>query len=191
MVVVVVVVVVPFCGNRGSVSGSNSCITITTTTTTAVATTATTTTSSSSSRGDTDRLYGCQYPASYFFFILLLLSLNHNSKPPVVLFYSSPPCCLPASFFSSFSVGPVFFSLSLCLGSWFWPDLMNGVMSRPLQFESLYDGQEVFVLSDCHVNLQRSTQSSTVLFHSNPHILTSYVLVQQLQQPIQLYPSST
>ena len=35
---------------------------------------------------------------------------------------SIPWCCLP----TSSSVCPVFFSLSLCLARWFWPDLMNG-----------------------------------------------------------------
>ena len=33
-----------------------------------------------------------------------------------------PWCCLP----TSSSVCLVFFSLSLCLARWFWPDLMNG-----------------------------------------------------------------
>ena len=42
------------------------------------------------------------------------------------------------------------FPLSLCLAKWFWPNLMNGGgMTIPLQFASLYDGQEVFVWSDC------------------------------------------
>ena len=35
---------------------------------------------------------------------------------------SIPWCCLP----TSSSVCLVFFPLSLCLGRWFWPDLMNG-----------------------------------------------------------------
>ena len=35
---------------------------------------------------------------------------------------SFPKCCLP----TSSSVCLVFFPLSLCLASWFWPDLMNG-----------------------------------------------------------------
>ena len=35
---------------------------------------------------------------------------------------SIPWCCLP----TSSSVFIVFFSLSLCLARWFWPDLMNG-----------------------------------------------------------------
>ena len=35
---------------------------------------------------------------------------------------SIPWCCLP----TSSSVCLVFFSLSLCLARWFWPDLMNG-----------------------------------------------------------------
>ena len=35
---------------------------------------------------------------------------------------SIPWCCLPTSSF----VRLVFFSLSLCLARWFWPDLMNG-----------------------------------------------------------------
>ena len=35
---------------------------------------------------------------------------------------SIPWCCLPASS----SVCLVFFPLSLCLATWFWPDLMNG-----------------------------------------------------------------
>ena len=35
---------------------------------------------------------------------------------------STPWCCLP----TSSSVYLVFFSLSLCLARWIWPDLMNG-----------------------------------------------------------------
>ena len=35
---------------------------------------------------------------------------------------STPRCCLP----TCSSVCLVFFSLSLCLARWFWPDLMNG-----------------------------------------------------------------
>ena len=46
---------------------------------------------------------------------------------------SIPWCCLS----TSSSVCLVFFPLLLCLARWFWPDLMNGDMSIPLQFASL------------------------------------------------------
>ena len=36
----------------------------------------------------------------------------------------------------------------LCLARWFWPDLMNGDMTIPLHFASLYDRQEVFMWSN-------------------------------------------
>ena len=52
-----------------------------------------------------------------------------------------PWCCPP----TSFSVFLVFFPLPLCLARWFWPDLMNGRHDLPLQFTSLYHGQEAFL----------------------------------------------
>ena len=59
---------------------------------------------------------------------------------------SIPWCCLP----TSSSVRLVFFPLLLCLARWFW---WTGDMSIPLQFASLYDGQEVFVWSDFLLDL--------------------------------------
>ena len=56
---------------------------------------------------------------------------------------SIPWCCLP----TSFSLYFVFFPLSLCFAR--WPDLMNGRHVHTTQFAYLYDGQEVFVWSDC------------------------------------------
>ena len=48
--------------------------------------------------------------------------------------------CLP----TSSSVSLVFFPLSLCLARWFWPDL---------QFASFYDHQEIFMWSNCLLDL--------------------------------------
>ena len=36
---------------------------------------------------------------------------------------------------------------------WFWPDLMNGRHGHTTEFASLYHGQEVFVWSDCLLDL--------------------------------------
>ena len=60
-----------------------------------------------------------------------------------------PRCCLP----TSSSACLVFFTLSLCLARWFWQTWRTGDMSIPPQFASLYDGQEVFVWSDCLLDL--------------------------------------
>ena len=57
-------------------------------------------------------------------------------------------CCLP----TSSSLCLVFFALSLCLAVWFWP-WWTGNMTIPLQFASLYDGQEVFVRLNCLLDL--------------------------------------
>ena len=62
---------------------------------------------------------------------------------------SIPRCWLP----TSSSVCLVFFLLSLCLARRFWPDLMNGKHNHTLQFASLYDRQEVFVWSNCLLDL--------------------------------------
>ena len=62
---------------------------------------------------------------------------------------SIPWCCLP----TSSSVYLVFFLLSLCLARWFLPDEITGVMSIPLQFASLFGGEEVFVWSGCLLDL--------------------------------------
>ena len=58
---------------------------------------------------------------------------------------SIPWWCLPPSS----SVCLVFFPLSLCWQEGFGQTLWTGDMTVPLQFASLYDGQEVFVWSDC------------------------------------------
>ena len=60
---------------------------------------------------------------------------------------SIPWCCLP----TSSSVCLVFFPLSLCLARWFWPDLMNGKHDHA--YAPLYDHQEVFVWSNCLLDL--------------------------------------
>ena len=70
-------------------------------------------------------------------------SFLHSSLFSIALWdlaNSRPVHCLP----TSSSVCFVFFPLSLRLARRFWPD-----MTIPLQFASLYDGQEVFVWSDC------------------------------------------
>ena len=66
-----------------------------------------------------------------------------NSRPVHSLMLSS----------QLFFVCLVFFPLSLCLAIWFWPGLIMGDMTIPLQFASLYDGQEAFVWSDCLLDL--------------------------------------
>ena len=62
---------------------------------------------------------------------------------------SIPWCCPP----TSSSVCLVFFPLSLCRARWFWQTWWTGNMTIPLQFASLYDRQEVFVWSDCLLDL--------------------------------------
>ena len=62
---------------------------------------------------------------------------------------SIPWFCLPASF----KVCLVFSPLSLCFAKWFWPDWWTRDMCIPLQCWSLYDGREVFVWSDCLLDL--------------------------------------
>ena len=47
----------------------------------------------------------------------------------------------------------LFFPLSLCLARWFWPDLMNARHVHANAVCVFYDGQEVFVWSDCLLNL--------------------------------------
>ena len=58
----------------------------------------------------------------------------------------------------------VFFPLSLCLARWFWPDLMKGDMCVPRQFASLVDGQEVFVWSDCLLDLGTDFLDGNIVF---------------------------
>ena len=58
-------------------------------------------------------------------------------------------CCLP----TSSSVCLVFFLLSLCLARWFGQTWWTGDMTIPLQFASLYYGQEVIVWSLCPLDL--------------------------------------
>ena len=62
-----------------------------------------------------------------------------------------PWCCLP----TSSTVCLVFFPLSLCLGRCFWSDLMNGrhAHTTAICFASLYNGQEVFMWSNCLLDL--------------------------------------
>ena len=62
---------------------------------------------------------------------------------------SIPWCCLPTPSF----VRLVFFPLSLCLARRFWPDLMNGKHDHTLQFASLYDRHEIFVVSNWLLDL--------------------------------------
>ena len=62
---------------------------------------------------------------------------------------SIPWSCLP----TISSVCLLFFPLSLCLARWFWSDLMNGRHGHTTEFASLYHGQEVFVWSDCLLDL--------------------------------------
>ena len=59
-------------------------------------------------------------------------------------------CCLP----TSSSVCLVFFPLSLCLARWFWPDLKNGRHDHTTAVcISFYNGQEIFMWSDCLLDL--------------------------------------
>ena len=62
---------------------------------------------------------------------------------------SDPWCCLP----TSSSVCFVFFPLSLCLARWFWPDPMSRRPVHTTSVVSLYGDQEVFVWSDCLLDL--------------------------------------
>ena len=54
---------------------------------------------------------------------------------------------------TSSSVCLVFFLLSLSLARWFWPDLMNGKHDQPLQLASFYDRQQIFMWSNCLLDL--------------------------------------
>ena len=62
---------------------------------------------------------------------------------------SIPWCCLP----TSSSVWLVLFPLSLCPQDGFSKTWWTGDMTIPLQFASLYDRQEVFVWSNCLLDL--------------------------------------
>ena len=62
---------------------------------------------------------------------------------------SIPWCCLP----TSSSVCLVFFPFSLYLARCFGQTWWTGDMTIPLQFASLYNGQEVFVWPDCLLDL--------------------------------------
>ena len=62
---------------------------------------------------------------------------------------SIPWCCLP----TSSSVCFVFFPLSKCLARWFWPDAMNRRHNHTTAVSTLYDGQDVFVWSNCLLDL--------------------------------------
>ena len=73
---------------------------------------------------------------------------------------SSPLCCRPTSSPACL----VFFPLSLCLAGWFWPDLINGNMTIPLQFVSLYNRQEVFVRSNCLLDLGKDFLVGNMVF---------------------------
>ena len=65
---------------------------------------------------------------------------------------------------SALSSSPV----SLCLTKWIWPNLMNGRhISIPLQFASLYDGQEIFEKSDCLLDLGTDFLVCNTLFVSD------------------------
>ena len=86
-----------------------------------------------------------------------------TSQPVPSVFLCSPPpagtwrtpglsiswCCLR----TSSSVCLFFFPLSLCPASCFGQIWWMGDMSIPLQFASLYDGHEVFVWSQCLLDL--------------------------------------
>ena len=79
-----------------------------------------------------------------------------NSRPVHSLMLSS-------HFF--FSVCHVLFPLSLCLARWFWPDLM---ISRNFHTTSVcvisYNGQGVFMWSDCMLDLGTDFLIDNILF---------------------------
>ena len=62
---------------------------------------------------------------------------------------SIPWCCLP----TASSVGLVFFPFHCALQDGFGQTWWTGDMTIPLQFSSLYHGQEVFIWSDCLLDL--------------------------------------
>ena len=80
--------------------------------------------------------------SSIFLFSTALLDLA-ISRPVHSLMFSH----------TSFSVYLVFFPLSLCLARWFWPNWWTEDVSIPLQFASHYNSQEVFMQSNCLLNL--------------------------------------
>ena len=73
---------------------------------------------------------------------------------------SIPWCCLP----NSSSVCLVFFPLSLCLARCLHQTWWTGDVSKPVQFASLYDGQEVFVWSDCLLGLGADFLAGIMVF---------------------------
>ena len=65
-------------------------------------------------------------------------------------------CPFPDVVFPPFPLSAfVFFPLSLCLAKWFWPNLMNVRHDHTTAIWSggLYNDQEVFVWSDCLLDL--------------------------------------
>ena len=73
---------------------------------------------------------------------------------------SIPWYCLP----TFFSVYLVYFFLSLCPARWFCQTWRTGDMSIPLQFASRCDVQEVFVCSDCLLDLGTEVFVGNVVF---------------------------
>ena len=65
-----------------------------------------------------------------------------NSRPVHSLMFPPPPL-------SALSSSPFHYASQVGLGQTWW----TGHISIPLQFTSLYDGQEVFVWSDCLLDL--------------------------------------
>ena len=67
--------------------------------------------------------------------------------------------------------------LSLCLARWFWPVLMNMRHDRiPLQFASLYDRTEVFVWSDCLLDLGTDFLVANMVLYEMCSILRWYLI---------------
>ena len=78
-----------------------------------------------------------------------------TSQPFSSSFLCSPlPCPFPDVVFPPLFLSALSsFPFHCAFVRWFWLDLRTGDMSTPLQSVPLYDGQEVFVWSDCLLDL--------------------------------------
>ena len=112
-----------------------------------------------------------------------LFSASHwdlaNSRPVQSLMLSS-------HLFLCESACLVFFPLSLCLARWFGKTWWTGNMTIPLQFVSLYDGQETFVWSDCLLDLGMDFLVGNMVFVWDAQYLAVASHFRGLYSPLEL-----
>ena len=92
--------------------------------------------------------------------IARVIGASKMISQPVSSIFLCPPrvgelqaCPFPDVISPPLLLSAVFSPLSQCPARWFWPDLMNGKHVHTTQFASLYDGQKVFILSNCLLDL--------------------------------------